>query len=82
MRLAALSGRPRCGWRSLCRGGDGACCGAAAAPAAPAGSPIQGIVRPISFSIAATALASFDPATMVIAVPLRPARLVRPIRCT
>ena len=46
-----------------------------------AGSPIQGMVWPISFSIAATALPSIG-ATMVMAVPLKPARPVRPMRWT
>ena len=49
--------------------------------AGAAGSPIQGMVWPISRSIAATDLPSIG-ATMVMAVPLKPARPVRPMRWT
>ena len=42
---------------------------------------IQGMLWPISFSIAATLLVS-DGATTVMAVPVRPARPVRPMRWT
>ena len=51
------------------------------AVSAGAGSPIQGMVWPISRSMAATALPSIG-ATMVMAVPLKPARPVRPMRWT
>ena len=53
----------------------------ASSSAAAGGSPIQGMLWPISFSIAATDLLSAG-ATMVMAVPLRPARPVRPMRWT
>src|SRR5690242_10029404 len=58
-------------------------CSALAAGAVSAGfggPSAHAMLRPISFSIAATALWSFPGATIVIAVPLLPARPVRPIR--
>ena len=55
--------------------------GRGAAEAARPAASAQGMLWPISFSISATALPSPGP-TMVMAVPVLPARPVRPMRWT
>ena len=80
--IEKLIGSRSDGWPSgrLLRCGCVAC--GAAGNAVTTGCSIHPIFWPISFSMASTALASSAPATIVNALPERPARPVRPMRWT